>query len=55
VVAGVDPLIGFLSGVGVSLMGALIANILARSRDRRRLVDERRFEIYMKLMELYST
>jgi hypothetical protein len=45
-------LLGFFSGIAVSLTGALIANILTRQRERRRLVEERRFEIYMKLMEL---
>jgi hypothetical protein len=52
---GVDPLLAFLSGVGVSLFGALVANILTRHRDRRRVVEERRFDIYMKLMELHSS
>ena len=47
-----DPVLGFLSGVGVSLTGALIANTLTRRRERRRIIEERRFEIYMKLMEL---
>lgn len=51
----VDPLIAFLSGVGVSLVGALVANIFTRSRERGRVVEERRFEIYMKLMELYGS
>jgi len=48
----VEPVLAFLSGVGVTLTGALIAHVLARRRERRKLVDERRFEIYMKLMEL---
>ena len=47
-----EPVLAFLSGIGVTLTGALIAHILARRRERRKLVDERRFEIYMKLMEL---
>jgi hypothetical protein len=50
----IDPLLAFFSGVGVSLVGALVANILTRRRERRRVVEERRFEIYMKLMELYG-
>lgn len=49
-----DPLFAFLSGVGVSLVAALAANVLTRQRERRRIVDERRFEIYMKLLELHS-
>jgi hypothetical protein len=51
----VDPLIAFFSGVGVSLVGALVANLLTRKRERWRVVEERRFEIYMKLMELYGS
>jgi hypothetical protein len=49
-----DPVLAFFSGVGVSLMGALVAHMLTRSRERRRLVDERRFEIYMKLLDLHG-
>jgi len=48
----ISPLLAFFSGVGVSLVGALVAHILTRQRDRRRVVEERRFEIYMKLMDL---
>jgi len=51
----IDPILAFLSGVGVALVGALIAHVLTRQRERRRIVDERRFEIYMKLMDLYGT
>ncbi|MGH9896235.1 MAG: hypothetical protein ACREA0_30425, partial [bacterium] len=50
----VEPALVFLSGVGVTLTGALIAHVLTRQRERRKLVDERRFEIYMKLMDLNS-
>jgi hypothetical protein len=49
-----EQLIGFVSGVGVSLFGALLATILTRRRERQRTVEERRFEIYMKLMDLHS-
>jgi hypothetical protein len=45
-------LIGFLSGVVVSAVGAILADILARKRERLRWVDQRRFDIYMKLIEL---
>jgi hypothetical protein len=48
----ISPLLAFFSGVGVSLVGALIAHVLTRERDRRRVVEEGRFEIYMKLIEL---
>jgi hypothetical protein len=48
-------LLGFVSGVAVSLVGALVANILTKERERKRVVEERRFEIYMKLMDLQAT
>lgn len=46
------PIIAFASGIGTTLTGALIANILTRKREQQALVDSRRFEIYMKLMDL---
>jgi hypothetical protein len=48
-------LIGFASGVGVSVVGAILTNWLSRKRDRRRAVEERRFEIYRKLHELQGS
>ncbi|MFQ5745551.1 MAG: hypothetical protein ACE5HV_18525 [Acidobacteriota bacterium] len=51
----IEPLLAFFSGVGVTLVSALVANMLTRQRERRRVVEERRFEIYMKLMELYGS
>ena len=50
----ISSLLAFFSGVGVSLVGVLVAHILTRERDRRRVVEERRFEIYMKLMDLHG-
>lgn len=47
-----NSLFGFVAGIAVSLFGAIIANLLTRRRERRRAVEERRFAIYMKLMEL---
>jgi hypothetical protein len=49
------PALIFCSGVGVSLIGALVSNILTTRRERRRLVNERRFEIFMKLLDLYGS
>ncbi len=49
-----DPFWAFISGVGVSLTAALIANILTRERERKRIIEERRFSIYMKLMNLHG-
>ncbi len=34
-----DALIGFLSGVGVSLIVAIVTNVLTRRRDRRKVVE----------------
>lgn len=50
----IDPLLGFFSGVGVSLVGATVANILTKRRERQRVIEERRFEIYMKLIDLHG-
>lgn len=47
-----EPVLGFVGGVGVTLAGALIADLLTRRRERRKVLLERRFQIYMKLMEL---
>ncbi|OFW08578.1 MAG: hypothetical protein A3H96_12190 [Acidobacteria bacterium RIFCSPLOWO2_02_FULL_67_36] len=49
-----NSLLGFLGGIAVSLLGAIVANVLTRRRERRRAVEERRFAIYMKLMELHG-
>jgi len=51
----IDPFLAFFSGIGVSLIGAVVAHILTRHRERRRLVEEQRFQIYMKLMDLYGS
>jgi len=47
--------LAFFSGVAVSVVGAVVGSILTRRRERRRLVEDRGFEIYMKLMELNSS
>lgn len=49
-----DLLVAFLSGVGVTLSGTLIADLLTRRRERRKLMEERSFQIYMKLIELHG-
>lgn len=51
----ISPILAFLSGVLVTLVGALVAHVLTRRRERQRIVEERRFQIYMKLMELHGT
>jgi hypothetical protein len=51
----IDPFLGFLTGIGVSLIGAVVAHTLTKHRERRRLVEELRFQIYMKLMDLHGS
>jgi len=48
-------LLSFASGVGVSLVAAFVANLLAKEREKTKQLEERRFQIYMKLMELYTS
>jgi hypothetical protein len=50
-----DALIGFISGVGVSLTGALVANLLTRIREHHKFIEDKQFKIYMMLMELYGS
>jgi hypothetical protein len=45
---------GFASGIAVTLIGALAATFLQRRHERRRRIEEGRFRVYMKFMELYS-
>jgi hypothetical protein len=46
--------VGFASGIAVTLVGALITTFLQRRHERRRRIEEGRFRVYMKLMELHS-
>ena len=43
-----------MSGVGISLFAAIIGYFLSKRRERRQFVEQCRFEIYMKLMDLYG-
>jgi hypothetical protein len=45
---------GFASGIAVTLIGALTATFLQRRHERRRRIEEGRFNVYMKFMELHS-
>jgi hypothetical protein len=47
-------LVGFLTGVGVTLAGALFASIAQRANARLRRKEEARFEIYMRLLRIDS-
>src|SRR2546430_9107568 len=46
--------IGFASGICVTLIGSLTATFLQRRTERRRRIEDGRFQVYMKLMELHS-
>ena len=48
-------IMGFLSGIGGSFVGILATNILVREREKKIFLKERRFKIYMKLMDLYTS
>lgn len=49
-----SALFGFASGIAVTLIGALITTFLQRRQEKRRRIDESRFRVYMKVMELHS-
>ena len=49
-----DSLIGFVSGIGVSLTGALVANLLTRRREKQTKLEQHQFQIYMKFMDVYA-
>lgn len=51
----ISPILAFFSGVGFTLVGALVAHMLTRRRERQRIIEERRFQIYMKLMDLHGS
>lgn len=47
-------MIGFASGVGVALIGAVVGYALQRRAEKKHRIEETQFQIYMKLMDLYS-
>ena len=47
-------LIGFASGVGVVMIGAIISYMFQRRAEKRRRIEETQFQVYMKLMDVYS-
>ena len=49
-----EALLGFLSGVGVTLVGAYVANLLQRAEEKRRRVQENQLQVYLKLLDLYN-
>jgi hypothetical protein len=47
-------LLGLISGVLLAFVGAYVTAVFERRRERRAKVEETRFRIYMKLMDLHS-
>ena len=48
------PLLGFLGGIAVALIGAIAAYLLQRRLERRNRIESERFQVYMGLMELHG-
>ena len=49
-----NTLTGFACGIAVSLFGAFVANHLTRRREMKAKLNQHRFQIYMKLMDVYA-
>lgn len=49
-----DLILAFASGIVVPIAAAFVAHVLTQRAERRRLVAERRFDIYMKLCDLHG-
>ncbi len=49
-----NEITAFFSGVAISLFGAIVANIIQKRNNAERIKKETRFEVYMKLMEIYG-
>lgn len=49
-----NAIIGFASGIGVSITAAVISYLLQRHSDRRRLRERAAFRVYMLLLDLNS-
>lgn len=47
-------LISFLSGIGLSLVGGLFAYLFQRRGEKQRLIEQARYDIFMKLLDLYG-
>ncbi|MFQ5668281.1 MAG: hypothetical protein ACE5I7_17865 [Candidatus Binatia bacterium] len=50
----INAVIGFASGVGVSVFGALVATALQRRNEKLKRIRDTHFHTYMKLMEVQS-
>jgi len=49
-----QALIGFASGVGVTMIGAVISYVFQRRAEKRHRIEETQFQVYMKLLDVYS-
>ncbi len=49
-----STIIAFFSGIGLTLVGALVAYYFQRRGEKQKQFEQTRFDIYMKLMELYG-
>jgi len=50
-----EALLGFASGIGLALLSAVISAQVERRSARRSRVEDARFQIYMQLLDLYTT
>ena len=49
-----DALIGFVGGVGVALIGAVIGAAVERRVESRKRIEATRFQVYLKMMDVYN-
>jgi hypothetical protein len=49
-----DPLLAFISGVGVTLAGVLASSMTQRHNDKHRVLEKAKFQVYMRLLEIDS-
>ncbi|HEX8316909.1 MAG TPA: hypothetical protein VF632_00820 [Longimicrobium sp.] len=50
-----DAILGFLSGIVLAVLTAVVTSVVERRSARREQVQGARFQIYMKLLDLHST
>jgi hypothetical protein len=50
-----NAILGFASGVGVSILAALFKTALDRHTDRRRRIEATVFDVYSLMLELYAS
>jgi hypothetical protein len=50
--SSLNTLLGFASGIGVSIIAAFVSYLLQKHRDRQRLREQAAFQVYMLMLEL---